>query len=192
MAIENMFPNNILCIFRTINGESFYDDIHKPMNYVEMISFATEMNKRFWKCDNERDYFIINNKIFTRIYEMLRYIILNISIDKPIEITILTLNVSSKTNPIITTIEDEFLDKTNLDLLREKYPVWNIKETDNQNIKDFIYMDNLHWNIAKIFFDMKKDEEYDFIKFAKIDRIYTEIRKLEKPFKKEYTDLWFN
>jgi hypothetical protein len=108
------------------------------------------------------------------------------------EITILTLNVSSKTNPIITTIEDEFLDKTNLDLLREKYPVWNIKETDNQNIKDFIYMDNLHWNIAKIFFDMKKDEEYDFIKFAKIDRIYTEIRKLEKPFKKEYTDLWFN
>lgn len=67
MDMKNMFPNNILCVFRTITGELFYDDIIEPMNYVEMISFATEMSKRFWKCDNERDYFIINNKIYLLI-----------------------------------------------------------------------------------------------------------------------------
>ena len=192
---NNMFPNNILCIFRTLNGDYFYDDIQEPLNYVEMISFATVMSDRFWKADYCRDYFIVDGKIFTRIYEMLRYIILFIPSEKlnnPIEVTVLTLVVSSKTNPIITTIEDDFLDKSNLDLLKEKYPEWAISvgTSNNQKIKDFIHIDDLHWDIAKRFCDMNKDVEYDINKFIKIDRIYIEIRKLEKSIKQECIESW--
>jgi hypothetical protein len=196
-STNNMFPNNILCIFRTLAGDPFYDDIQEPLNYVEMISFATVMSERFWKADYCRDYFIIDGKIFTRIYEMLRYIILFIPVEKlnnPIEITVLTLVVSSKTNPTITTIEDDYLDKSNLDLLKEKFPEWAVcieQASNNKKIKDFINIDNLHWDIAKRFCDMNKDVEYDYNKFIKIDRIYTEIRKLEKPIKQECIDSWF-
>ena len=38
---------------------------------------------------------------------------------------------------------------------------------------------------------MNKDVEYDYNKFIKIDRIYIEIRKLEKPIKQECIDSWF-